>query len=89
MSGVKRQMEPWYWNEKSGRVIGRDFDPVGLDPKEWNALFMVSPIGIRDKRKPPEIFVGERLGGFCPLAVSLPTMEAGTVTFSLARLPRR
>jgi hypothetical protein len=44
-----------------------------------------------DKESPEEIVRrGKAKVGFCPLqAVSLQTLEAGTVTFSLARLPGR
>jgi hypothetical protein len=44
------------------------------------------------KRKPPEELLrwGKAKVGFCPLqAASLQLLEAGTVAFSLARLPGR
>jgi hypothetical protein len=81
-------MEPWFSTRMSGegrRLVSRQ---VGLDPDASNAFFMVSPF-VQEKAV-RRIDLGERLRWvFAPLAVSLQILEAGTVTFSLARLPRR
>src|SRR5579862_1273183 len=87
--GRRRNIEPWFSTEISGGGCRRDSDRVGLEPDDANAFFMVVSTGTREGRQ-MKCSWGKAKVGFCPLqAVSLQLLEAGTVTFSLVRLPER
>jgi len=75
--------------EDIGRGLNFGFRASGARTGRFKCVFHGFSLATRESRQ-KNIFVGERLRWiFAPLAVSLQTLEAGTATFCLARLPRR
>jgi len=91
-NGRSRNREPWFSSWKSGVLC--ETGAVNRASRVLNDFAVLAQFGIlflqvSEKAARLTAFWGKAKVGFCPYGRIPPLLEAGTVTFSLARLPER